>query len=349
MSRSVVPTLQDLALHLGVHKSTVSRAMDAERRHLVNADLLQRIEAAARELGYRPNHAAAALSRGRSKTVGVLLPDITNPVFPPILRGIEDALDEEGYFALLANTSRPDHSVDAAQVAVERMQAQRVEGFLVATATRDDAWLERLRQSGARIVLINRTDGRGHLPAVISDDMLGMRLAVDHLVGLGHQRIAHLAGPETLSTGLARRLGFEQAMREHGLGAKAIVAAEAYAVESGEAAMQALLAKRSKTQFTAVVAANDLLALGGLQALKHAGLRVPRDVSVVGHNDMQLLDQVNPPLTSVRIQHYEMGFRAARLLIDALRQRPGSQEATVVLRPQLVVRASTTALKPSKI
>jgi LacI family transcriptional regulator len=317
--------------------------MDADRRHLVAADLLQRIEAAARELGYRPNHAASALSRGRSKTVGVLVPDITNPVFPPILRGIEDALDEEGYFALLANTLRPDSSVDAAQVAVERMQAQRVEGFLVATATRDDLWLESLRQSGTQIVLINRTDGRGHLPAVISDDMLGMRLAVDHLVALGHQRIAHLAGPATLSTGLARRLGFEQAMQQHGLKAKAVAFAETYTVESGEVAMQTLLAKRAQTQFTAVVAANDLLALGGLQVLKRAGLKVPRDVSVVGHNDMQLLDQVNPPLTSVRIQHYEMGFRAARLLIDALRQRPGSQEATVVLRPQLVVRASSAS------
>lgn len=340
-TRSPVTTLKDLALHLGVHKSTVSRAMDAERRHLVAADLLQRIEAAARELGYRPNHAASALSRGRSKTVGVLVPDITNPVFPPILRGIEDALDEEGYFALLANTSRPDSNVDAAHEAVDRMQAQRVEGFLVATATRDDQWLESLRQSGTQIVLINRTDGRGHLPAVISDDMLGMRLAVDHLVSLGHRRIAHLAGPETLSTGLARRLGFEQAMRQHGLNAKAVARAEAYTVESGEVAMNTLLAKRNQTQFTAVVAANDLLALGALQALKHAGIKVPRDVSVVGHNDMQLLDQVNPPLTSVRIQHYEMGFRAARLLIDALRERPGSQDATVVLRPQLVVRAST--------
>ncbi len=349
MSRSSSLTLQDLAQHLGVHKSTVSRAMDAERRHLVAADLLQRIEAAARELGYRPNLAASALSRGRSKTVGVLLPDITNPVFPPILRGIEDALDEEGYFALLANTLRPDSSVDAAQVAIERMQAQRVEGFLVATATRDDAWLERLRHSGAQIVLINRTDGRGHLPAVISDDMLGMRSGVDHLVALGHQRIAHLAGPESLSTGLARRLGFEQAMRAHGLPAKTIAAADAYSVENGEAAMNALLAKRSKTHFTAVVAANDLIALGGLQALKHAGLRVPQDVSVIGHNDMPLLDQVNPPLTSVRIQHYEMGFRAARLLIDALRERPGSQEATVVLRPQLVVRASTAAPSSVKV
>ena len=186
------PTINDLAQHLGVHKSTVSRAMDPARRHLIGADLLQRVEATARELGWRPNRAAAALSTGRSRTVGVLLPDITNPVFPPILRGIEDALDAEGYFALLANTARREGGVAAAQMAVERMQAQRVEGFLIATALRDDAWLEGLRKSGAQIVLVNRNsdplDGRGQLPAVTSDDMLGMRLAVDHLVALGDRK-----------------------------------------------------------------------------------------------------------------------------------------------------------------
>jgi LacI family transcriptional regulator len=112
--------------------------------------------------------------------------------------------------------------------------------------------------------------------------------------------------------------------------------------------MHALLDQRSETQFTAVVAANDLLALGCLQALKYMGLCVPRDISVIGHNDMPLLDQVNPPLTSVRIQHYEMGFRAASLLMDALCERPGIQESTVLLRPHLVVRASTAALTSVK-
>lgn len=341
MQRRAAPTIHDLAQHLGVHKSTVSRAIDPARRHLISAELLQRVEAAVRELGYRPNHAAAALSTGRSKTIGVLLPDITNPVFPPILRGIEDALDAEGYFALLANTARRD---DAAQTAVERMQAQRVEGFLVATAVRDDAWLEGLRKSGARIVLVNRTDGRGELPAVISDDMLGMRLAVDHLLALGHQRIAHLAGPGSFSTGLSRRIGFEQALREQGLEAAAVVDCAAYSVQAGLAAMHELLAKkRGKRAFTAVVAANDLIALGALQALRERGVVVPGEVSVIGHNDMPLLDQVNPPLSSVRIQHYEMGLRAARLLLEQLRATPGSVDATVVLRPTLVVRASTAA------
>jgi LacI family transcriptional regulator len=327
--------------------------MDPARRHLIGAELLRRVEAASRELGWRPNRAAAALSTGRSRTVGVLLPDITNPVFPPILRGIEDALDAEGYFALLANTARHEGGAAAAQMAVERMQAQRVEGFLVATALRDDAWLEELRLSGARIVLVNRTNDavgpRGQLPAVISDDSLGMRLAVDHLVALGHTRIAHLAGPAGYSTGQARRVGFEQALQAHGLQPAAIVDGQAYSIAAGDAAMRQLLAIRPRGRgrerhavpaFTAVVAANDLIALGALQVLQGAGLQVPQQVSLIGHNDMPLLAQLSPPLTSVRIQHYEMGYRAARLLLEALQGVPGTA-STLVLRPELVVRGST--------
>ncbi len=358
---SAGPTIHDIALHLGVHKSTVSRAMDPARRHLIGTELLRKVEAASRELGWRPNRAAAALSTGRSRTVGVLLPDITNPVFPPILRGIEDALDAEGYFALLANTARHDGGVAAAQMAVERMQAQRVEGFLVATALRDDAWLDSLRRSGARIVLVNRTNdggdaagagpGPAQLPAVISDDRLGMRLAVDHLVALGHTRIAHLAGPPGYSTGQARRVGFEQALQAHRLKPAGIVDCAAYSIEAGDAAMAQLLAAKPRGRaravgggpaFTAVVAANDLIALGALQVLQRAGLAVPQQVSLIGHNDMPLLAQLSPPMTSVRIQHYEMGYRAARLLLEALRDVPGTA-STVVLRPELVVRGSTAA------
>jgi LacI family transcriptional regulator len=193
-------------------------------------------------------------------------------------------------------------------------------------------------------VLVNRTDGRGELPAVISDDMLGMRLAVDHLVALGHRRIVHLAGPGSFSTGLSRRIGFEQALRAQALEPVAVLECAAYAVEAGHAAMLELLAKkRGKRAFSAVVAANDLIALGALQALRERAVPVPAEVSVIGHNDMPLLAQVNPPLSSVRIQHYEMGFRAARLLLEQLCGTPGSVDATVVLRPTLVLRASTAA------
>ncbi len=337
MSQQPAVTIDRIAAHLGVHKSTVSRAMDPRRRHMIGADMLARVEAAARELGWRPNRAAAALSTGRSRCVGVLLPDITNPVFPPILRGIEDALDDDGYFALTANTAR---GADAVRTAVERMLAQRVEGFLVASAVRDDDWLEGLRRGGAAIVLVNRADGRGRLPAVVSDDALAMTLAVDHLVALGHRRIAHLAGPASLSTGLARAAGFEQALRAHGLAPAALLDCPAYTLAAGADAAERLLAAPGPRP-TAIVAANDLLALGALQVLRRRGVAVPAEMSLTGHNDMPLLDQIDPPLTTVRIQHYEMGFRAARLLLEALQGTPGSRATTVVLRPELVVRGST--------
>lgn len=344
-AKEAAVTIEQLAAHLGVHKSTVSRAMDPARRHMISAELLQKVEAAAKQLGWQPNRAAAALSTGRSRTVGVLLPDITNPVFPPILRGIEDALESEGYFALLANTARRE---DAVHQAVTQMRQQRVDGFLIASATRDDDWLHGLRKTGSAIVLVNRTDGRGELPAVLSDDLLAMRLAVEHLAGLGHRHIAHLAGPSQLSTGMTRRLGFEQALRERGLEAAGIVECAAYSIEAGVTAMTGLLEggagrRRSKPGFTAVVAANDLIALGALQVLKARGLSVPEQVSLIGHNDMPLLDQISPPLTSIRIQHYEMGYRAARLLLEALSDTPGSGAATVLLRPSLIERASTHA------
>jgi LacI family transcriptional regulator len=331
-------TINDLAAHLGVHKSTISRAMDPERRHLVSADMLERVSKAAAELGYRQNWAASMLSTGKSKAIGVLLPDITNPVFPPILRGIEDALEPEGYFAILANTSRHPQAV---RQAVDRLLSQRVDGFLIASATLADAWLEGLRRTGAQIVLVNRTDGRGQLPAAISDDEHGMALAVQHLVELGHRQILHLAGPETLSTGLARRDGFLSAMAQHQLAPGPILACNAYSIEEGARAMTAYLAS-GPSEATAIVAANDLLALGALQALKAHGVAVPQQMSVVGHNDMPWLDQLATPLTTIRIQHYEIGFRAARLLLDGLKGTPGSIDSTVMLRPQLIVRSSTS-------
>jgi LacI family transcriptional regulator len=347
-TKTVAITINHLAEHLGVHKSTISRAMDPARRHLISSELLLRVETAAKRLGYRPNHAAAALATGKSKTIGVLVPDITNPVFPPILRGIEDTLQNKGYFALLANTAG---GADAAKAAAERMLAQRVEGFLVASASRDDPWLEGLRKSGAFIVLVNRSSQRGKLPAVLSDDAMGMRFAVNHLVALGHRKIAHLAGPSSLSTGFDRRAGFEVAMQTHRLVPAAIHECSAYSVAAGRVAIDALLPSpiqsNMQSPFSAIVASNDLIALGALQRLKELGISVPLQISLLGHNDMPLLDQVSPPLSSIRIQHYEMGFRAANLLLEGLHQGGQSNGAfskaikSVLLTPELVIREST--------
>lgn len=327
-------TIREVAQAAGVHVSTVSRALDPQRRSLISAEVLEQVEAAARRLGYRPNRNASALRTGRSHTIGVLLPDITNAVFPPILEGIEASAASRHYFMLMANVPDPAN----ARAVVERMLAQQVAGLVMATATRDDPLIEFVTATGLPTVLVNRADDSGRLGAVVSDDRLAMKLAVDHVVQLGHTRIAHLAGPQHLPTGVGRRQGFEQALLDRGAKPGGIVECSAYSREAGRLAMQQLLERPRRPQ--AVVCCNDLVALGAYDAMHAAGLRVPEDISITGHNDMPLVDLVAPPLTTVRLPHRELGWRAAEMMFDLIAGKPGSA-STVVLRPELVVRAST--------
>lgn len=331
-------TIRDVAQAAGVHVSTVSRALDPKRRQLISAEVLEQVEAVARRLGYRPNRTAATLRTGRSHTIGVLLPDITNAVFPPILEGIEASAAARHYFMLIANVPDPAH----AQVVVERMLAQQVAGLIMATAMRDDPLVAFVTASGLPTVLVNRADDSGRLGAVVSDDRLAMKFAVDHMAELGHTRIAHLAGPQHLPTGVGRRQGFEQAMRDRNLKPVGIVECSAYSREAGRVAMQQLLDKPRRPQ--AVVCCNDLVALGAYDTMHATGLSVPGDISITGHNDMPLVDLVAPPLTTVRLPHRELGWRAAEMMFDLIAGKPGSA-STVVLRPELVVRASTAPAK----
>lgn len=329
-------TASDVAKAVGVHVSTVSRAMNPQTRGLVAGEVAERVLAAAASLGYSPNSLAAGLRTRRSFTVGVVLPDITNPVFPPILGGIQDALEVEGYVPIVA-----DAGPEAArrETVVERMIARQVDGLILATSLRRDPVLALCRARGIPLVLVNRSAEESGFPAVVSDDRRGMRLAVDHLASLGHRAIGHVAGPVELSTGYGRLQGFLEAMAAHGFDvpAGAVVETRAYGREAGREATVALLAQAPG--LTAIVAANDLLALGCYDALRTAGLRCPQDLSVVGHNDMPMVDMVDPPLTTVRIRHHEMGAEAARLLLRQIAD--ATQGFDVVLRPDLVVRAST--------
>ncbi|MET4476724.1 LacI family DNA-binding transcriptional regulator [Bradyrhizobium sp. F1.13.3] len=329
------PTIKQIADATGVHPSTVSRALDPTKKHLVAEDVAGRIAAKAASLGYRPNRLAASLRLGRSNLVGVLLPDITNPVFAPILGGIAETLASAGYAPIVADAGNdPSQQVSF----VEKLLNQRVDGLILATVSQDDELVGYCLERGLPVVLVNRSEALDRAPSVVSDDDMGMRLAVDHLVGLGHTRIAHVAGPLTTSTGLLRRDGFMRAMRGHGLEG-VVREAPRYTREAGKAASAGLIGSKA---VTAVVAANDLIALSVLDALRDAGLSCPHDVSVVGHNDMPLMDVVSPPLTTVRIEHREMGRNAAKMLVESF--ETGSNEIRhMVLRPELVLRASTAA------
>lgn len=334
-------TLRDIAQATGVHVSTVSRALDPRRRDGVSAEIVDLVERTARKLGYRPNRAASALRTGRTHTIGVLVPDITNPVFPPILQGVEAYAASRGCFVLVANTAAPS----MARAVVERMLAQQVDGIVLATAAREDPLVDFIIANGLQAVMVNRADESGRLPSVVSDDRLAMKLAVDHVVRAGRRQVAHLAGPQHLPTGVGRRQGFEQALRDAGLAPAAVVTCESYSREAGQDAMRRLLAQAGRA-IDAVVCCNDLVALGAYDTLHAAGRRIPDDICVTGHNDMPLVDMVHPPLTTIRLPHRELGWRAAQLLFERLDGVPVSP-ATVVLRPELVVRASTPPEPPA--
>ena len=335
-------TLKVVAEAAGVHFSTASRALDAARRHLIADDVVLRVQAEARKLGYRRDAIAASLRTRRSRLVGVLVPDIANPVFSPIISGITERLSAEGYSTIVADVGADGRRQSSL---VDELIARRVDGLILATVRRDDPVLSHCLGLGIPVVLVNRADDADRVPAVVSDDQLGMMLAVDHLVGLGHKRIGHLAGPSDLSTGFLRRHGFKRAMRRHSLtvAKNAIATAEMYGRDAGEEATRQLLS--ITPPLTAIVAANDLLALGVIRALRAAGLSCPADVSVIGHNDMPLVDMIDPPLTTVRIGPKEMGSDAAELLVSELAGITGTVRRTIV-RPELIVRGS--AARPSK-
>ncbi len=330
-------TLKDLAAEINVHYSTVSRVMNPATRHLVADEVAARILEVAEARGFRPNRIAAGLRTQRSGLVGVVLPDIANPVFPPILAGIEAVLAQQGYVPIVVNVG-----IDKARqrFVIDQLIGRQVEGLLLATAERDDPILAYCLKQRIPVVMINCGEDTGRASCVVSNNLLAMRLTVDHLIAQGHRRIGHIAGPAALSTGFQRREGFLKAVRRHRLRREEwqVIEAGSYSREAGRQACAHLL--DSLPGITAIAAGNDLIAMGCYDFLREQGLRCPDDISVVGHNDMPFVDALTPPLTTVRIPAHQMGEDAARLLLQQI-GAPASEAVTVELTPELIVRGST--------
>jgi LacI family transcriptional regulator len=333
------PTLRDVAQLAGVHPATASRALNPQTRSLVNEETASRVIRIAEELGYRPNPIARSLKTARSGTVGLVIPDLTNPLFPPIVRGIEDVQGPAGYSAWIVN---PDNDPDRERSQIDSLRSRHVEGLIVATARLEHGLLDELHEQGMPMVLINRRLQNQDVPSVTPDDASGAMMAVEHLLSIGHRRIAHLAGPQDTSTGLVRTQGYREALRSHGIeDDPSLMATCSYWTEAeGARALRELL--DSEADFTAVLAGNDLLALGCYDVMEERGLRCPDDLSVMGFNDMPFIDKLRPPLTSVRVPHYEVGAEAARMLTETL-QDPTRHPRSVLLPLTMKIRQSTAA------
>lgn len=330
-------TLRDVADRAGVHISTASRALNPRTRDVVNARTLKKVLAAAEALDYRPDQLARSLRTSRSTIVGIVIPDVENPLFGPIVAGAESRLNAYGYSLLIGNADGgPDHTEAVASMLLDR----RVDGLILASAVRSDSLVANLAAKRVPMVLVNRTDSADLVPSIVGDDYFGIGLAMTHLIELGHRRIGHVAGPLGLSTGVARRDAFIDWSRKAGLDSPEdrVEVADSFQVDAGWAAGDKLLSRHP--DLTAIVASNDLLGLGCYRAIRSLGKEVGVDVSVTGYNDIPLLELTHPPMTAVRVPYRSMGERAADVLLDLLDGKVASPDVTT-LTPDLVVRGST--------
>jgi DNA-binding LacI/PurR family transcriptional regulator len=308
-------TLHDVARHAGVSQPTVSLVLGNHPTARVAAATRERVLAAARALGYRPNVVARSLVRGRSYALGVLVPDLANPFFLEVVAGAERVAAEAGYALLLCGEGTEP---GRAAAHLDTLLGRQIDGVILDAANAaelaDDAAAARALE-GLNVVLVDQPPGRW--PGVASDALAAGRLAAEHLLGLGHSRLAFVGPAADVHAFRQRERGFVQALRAAGVALPSAWLRRAPATAAGGMrAMRALLAERPRP--TAVFCANDLAAVGALKACAAAGVRVPAELSLVGCDDVELASLVSPELTTVRVPARELGARAARLLVQRL-------------------------------
>lgn len=330
--------LHEVAQRADVSVSTVSRVLNDPEK--VQAETRVRVERAIEELGYRPSRVARRLRsrRGRAHIVGLIIPDIQNPFYSDIVRGVEDVAYDRDYAVILCNS---DESPEREAFYLDVLVSESADGVILPPIQGDEKTTARLTGLPLPVVCLDRRLGRLAVDTVVVDNRQGAFDATAHLIRLGHHRIALLDGPTGHSSFRERRQGYLEALREHGVPVdERLIASGRPRQEDGRRMAEALLGL--DTPPTAVFAASNLLSLGALEAIRARGLDVPRQVAVVGFDDAPWAGLLACPLTTVSQPSYEMGRRAAQLLFDRL-DEPARSPALIVLAPTLVVRASCGA------
>ncbi len=329
------PRIFEVARTAGVSIATVSRVANGTAR--VRPRTEARVRAAMERLGYRPHALARGLAARRSHTIGLLITDILDPYFAEIVRGAQERAESVGYVVLLGDASVQTASED---LLVKRLLERRVDGLIVASSRTTDEYARQLRSEDVPVVCINGPVGQ-FAHAVRIDQRAGARLAVEHLAGLGHRRIAHITGATGVPTRAERLAGFRAALKECGVRHDpGLVVTGVASMAEARAATNRLLELADRP--TAIFAYNDRWAIGCYQAIRASGRAIGRDVSVVGFDDIAMTEWVDPPLTTVSQPRREMGRIAIDILLAVLRGEDAPD--LVVVEPELIVRGSTGPL-----
>jgi DNA-binding LacI/PurR family transcriptional regulator len=332
-------SIKDIARVMNVSYSTVSRALNDSP--LVKDDTKEAIRQAAAEMGYLPSAIARSLVMRRTRTIGVVVTTITDLFFAEVIQGIEETAVQSGYSVILTSSnSQPNREL----AAIQALRSQRVDGIILVAACADTERKERLFRSNEidlPIVIINNVHEEHIGYSVETDNVGGGREVTQHLLALGHRRIAHIAGPLSEWDGVERQSGYEQALREAGLPVDPqLIVRGTNRPEGGWAAARQLLALPSPP--TAIFCYNDLIAAGAMRAAHAAGRAIPADLSIVGFDDIALASYFEPPLTTMAQPKQEMGSKAVQMVLDLL---AGEEVNNWVLPSHLVVRASTAPPK----
>jgi LacI family transcriptional regulator len=330
-------TIKEIAARAGVSIGTVSNVVSGRRQ--VSAPLSKRVRAAIRELGYRPNQVARSLKIRQTNMLGMIIPDITNPFFPEVMRGAEDASRERKYLLVTANT---DEHAEREQDVISVLRSHQVDGLLIAVAT-DSGAMEHTRnvaETGTPVVFLDRTRKGSGLDSVTVDNLKGAQDCVRHLIRLGHREIAIITGSLTLEIGRERLKGYEAALREAGIEVQPSLILEGnFREESGYRLAKEILTQQHRP--TALFVSNGVMAIGALQALDEFRVRCPQDLALATFDDLPCARAFHPRLTCVSQPAYELGFKGASLLIDRIEGKLAGGPVEIELALELKVREST--------
>lgn len=326
-------TLQDVAAKAGVAPITASRVLN--NSGYVRASTRARVEAAAAELNYVPNSLARSLRSQRTHILALLLADLANPFWTTVARGVEDVANRQGFSVILCNTDEKEHK-QAEYIGV--LLSKRVDGFLLVPTAAELEPVQMIQRQNTPVVVLDRTLNNGQVDTVRGDTYGGAYQLTNHLLALGHRRIAVLAGPRHISTSIERIAGVTRALHEAALSIdETLVIHGEYTIESG----YLMAAQVLPTAPTAIVAANNFIAIGIGRYLREHGVRVPQDLSIVGFDDLPISWQSEPFLTVAVQPAYELGRCATELLLQRIDGTTNTNYQEIVLPVEIIIRRST--------
>lgn len=327
--------IRKVSQKVGVSVATVSRVLN--HPELVSEDTRKKVLEAMRELDFVPNSVARSLAMNKTSTIGLVIPNILNPLYPKIAKGVEDVVYKKGYNILLSNT---EYDISREKESIEMLLGKKVDGLIICSSLLEQEDIDKIKKQDTPIVFLGGLIEDNGLNIVYTDYLLGAYLAINHLINTGYRKIAYIGGTMNKRENIEKLEGYKKAMNESGIELKSEYILEAKGdIESGYLAFKKLLRLDIKPE--AIFTANDLMAFGVIDAIKDLGYSVPDNFAVVGFDDISMSSLIEPKLTTVTHPVYRMGLTAARLLIDEIESSCEENfKQKIFIQPTLKIRKS---------